>query len=689
MKYRHLLIACLAAAPVLGLHAHSQAASESPAWRPEELKRYEFGQSRAPLLQAEESVRQALNTPAQQAVMEKRLIELLQSEATVECKRFVCRQLYLVGSSQAVPVLASLLTDPALADMARYALERIPGPAVDTALRQALSQTQGRQKVGVVYSLGQRGDSLAVPGLIECLANADDAVARAAIAALEKVGGQTSVRALQEALSTASPARRPLLVDALLTWGAQLSAQGEKARADDIFRQFYQPSETQAVRMAALRGLVTLDPNNSFPLLLALLSSETDPLRPIAADHFRHWPGTELTRRAIAELPRLPTTAQALLLAALGDARDPAALPAAVAATQSSEAKVRVAALQAIGSLGGADQVPLLANFVASEQADQRAAAQANLNRLRGNAVDTRIIECLKQRDPKTQNELIRCLEARVARTAVPALLEIARAAEPALRERTHKALGALAQLGDLPALVQLATRAQPAAELAAAEDAIATACSHQPDKAKCVDIILAEYSAAPIPARAALLRLLGTLGHERGLAVVRKALSDDEPQLQDAALRVLAAWPSPEPADDLLRLAQQTDIPTRRALAIRGFIAMAGLPSLSNQERLGRYQRALAENLRPEEVKLVLGGLAAVPSPEAFRLAQKHLAEPAARAEAAAAMIRIAEALKGRSADTVAPGLQAILASGVEANLKTQAQKILNTLRPGPAPNR
>ena len=46
--------------------------------------------------------------------------------------------------------------------MARYALETIPDPSVDDALRDALGKLKGRPLLGVIGSLGVRRDAKAV-----------------------------------------------------------------------------------------------------------------------------------------------------------------------------------------------------------------------------------------------------------------------------------------------------------------------------------------------------------------------------------------------------------------------------------------------------------------------------------------------------------------------------------------------
>ena len=79
--------------------------------------------------------------------IEKEMVAFLGSDATFAAKQFVCEQLSLIGTSEAVPVLTHLMLDEETADIALFALQRIPDPAVDTALRQSLGAAPSRVNV--------------------------------------------------------------------------------------------------------------------------------------------------------------------------------------------------------------------------------------------------------------------------------------------------------------------------------------------------------------------------------------------------------------------------------------------------------------------------------------------------------------------------------------------------------------
>lgn len=128
-------------------------------------------------------------SPAQiMALPPARLIAILKDpKASAYAKAKACQRLAVVGDRTAVQALAPLLVDPQLSYYARFALEPIPGPSVDEALRTALGQVRGKLLVGVINSIGQRKDAKAINALALLLENADSEVASAANAALARI----------------------------------------------------------------------------------------------------------------------------------------------------------------------------------------------------------------------------------------------------------------------------------------------------------------------------------------------------------------------------------------------------------------------------------------------------------------------------------------------------------------------
>jgi type 1 glutamine amidotransferase len=96
---------------------------------------YKYGQSRDALAKLEELVHFVAPKPALRKQAASKLAAMLGSDTTVGCKKFLCRQLGLIGSGLEVPALARLLDDKELSFAARAALERIPGAEAAAVLR--------------------------------------------------------------------------------------------------------------------------------------------------------------------------------------------------------------------------------------------------------------------------------------------------------------------------------------------------------------------------------------------------------------------------------------------------------------------------------------------------------------------------------------------------------------------------
>jgi hypothetical protein len=147
------------------------------------------------------------------------------------------------------------------------------------------------------------------------------------------------------------------------------------------------------------------------------------------------------------------------------------------------------------------------------------------------------------------------------------------------------------------------------------------------------------------ISKRCLLYRTLGKIGDDSSLILLRVALQDPNPAVQDSAIRALADWPNPTPREDVLEIAQESKDLTHQVLALRGYVRMISLEKFKSPEAAVRsLETALALASRPEEKKLVLGALPDFACPEALALAESLLNVDGVREEAQAAVEKIKE---------------------------------------------
>ncbi len=218
------------------------------------LRNYKRGDDPEVLVPIEQAVKAVHGNPAARAALEQRLAVELGTPSSRDARAFVCRELAIIGSAASVPALTALLVDEDLSHRARNALERIPGPEADTALRDAIARTSGNVKIGIIHSIAVRRDPGSVPLLAKALAD-DSGAAVAAAKALGEIGTPEAARALEAFRGKGSGALRLAVADALLICAERLVASGERLRAAKLLEALTDASQAPHVRLAANRAL--------------------------------------------------------------------------------------------------------------------------------------------------------------------------------------------------------------------------------------------------------------------------------------------------------------------------------------------------------------------------------------------------------------------------------------------------
>ncbi len=240
---------------------------------------YDFGADNGPLIVISEQVKKAHGKPAARKALVGKLVAVLRSASPDGAKDFACRQLSILGTADEAPVLAAFLADEKLSHMARYALERIPGPGADAALRQSLGKVKGTLLIGVINSLGNRRDAAAVADLARLLHDSDAAVADAAAVALGKIG-PAAAKTLEQAMAGAATPIRPALADACLLLADQLAAVGKRPQATAIYDHLRKAKLPRALRIAAARGAILVRQADGAAMLVEQLKgSDAGPVR--------------------------------------------------------------------------------------------------------------------------------------------------------------------------------------------------------------------------------------------------------------------------------------------------------------------------------------------------------------------------------------------------------------------------
>jgi HEAT repeat protein len=609
------------------------------------IAKYEFGQSRESQTQLTDLMR-GLKGDAVKAI-EKKFLAFLKSGATAPGKQFICRQLSLIGSEESAETLAGMLSDPQTADMARFALERIPGAAVDEALRKSLEKSAGAAKVGIISTLGLRADKASVPVLQKLVYDSSADVASAAVTALGQIADPAATAALSEAKTKTTGELQMLVLDSYLSCGDRLEQAGKAAEAAKIYREIYEAKVPGVIRVAAFRGMVFCSKDQAGKIIVDVIQKGDPELKSVAFVLVNEIQKPEEIALVAAEVPKLPPASQVQLITALANRGHEAARAAVTECVKSPNEEVRVAAFKALAKLGNADCVLPLATAAASARGVERDAARETLYALRDPQADKTILDAIAKAEPAAKVELIRSIGERNIRSADAVLLAAAADADRKVRLEAFKVMQSAADESQLPAMLDLLVKVQTDTERVEAEKAVAAVCRRGGDATQYVDTLIAKMASAPTAGKSSLLTLLGQIGGEKAYSTLSTAIGDTDETIRDAAIRALAEFPDSRPTEALLVLSQNATKPANKIIGLRGYVRMIGLTQAATEDRVVMCEKAMALATRVEEKRLVLSAASRIPDEKAVAFVSKAAGDAQLAAEAKAAQTELDRLLK------------------------------------------
>lgn len=610
-----------------------------------QIAKYEFGQSRESQTQLTDLMK-GLQGDAIKAV-EKKFLAFLKSNASGPGKQFICRQLSLIGSEESAETLAAMLGDPQTADMSRFALERIPGAAVDEALRKGLDKATGAAKVGIISTLGLRGDKASVPVLQKLMYDSNADIASAAVTALGQIADPAATAALSEGKTKTTGDLQMQVLDAYLSCGDRLEQAGKADEAARIYREIYEAKVPGVIRVAAFRGMIFCAKDQAGKIIVEAIQKGDPELKSVAFVLVSEIEKPEEIALVAAELPKLPPASQVQLITALANRGQDTARAAVMDAVKSPNEEVRVAAYKALAKLGNADCVIALATAAATAKGAEREAARETLYTLRDPQADKTILDSIAKAEPATKVELIRSIAERNIRAADTALLAAAADPDRKVRLETFKVMQSVCDEDQLPAMLELLVKVQNDTERVEAEKAVAAACRRGGNPVKHVDALIAKMASAPVAGKASLLTLLGQIGGEKAYSTLSTAVSDADESIRDAAIRALAEFPDSRPTEVLLVMSQNATKPVNKIIGLRGYVRMIGLTQTTTEDLVAMCEKAMALATRVEEKRLVLSAASKIPDEKAVAFVSKAAADPQLAAEAKAAQTELDRLLK------------------------------------------
>jgi HEAT repeat protein len=660
----------------------SSAARAAAAMSPEDawkaLPKYEYGQDMTALLTIDGEVIRAMATPASRAACAAHLAAVLQaSETTPAAKQYACLQLRQVGTAAEVPLLAQLLAKPETSQMARYALESIPGAESLAALRAGLGSLQGELLRGVINSVAARKDAGSVARLIELSADKDPKVAAAAFWALGCIASPEAITSVADRVRQADvPTPNDVAVPGLRC-AAALVAGGSPEQARSLYEKLSQTGQATGTRRAALEGLLRLQQDRAEAIVMAWVDSGDADRRSVAMGHLASLSEKEI-EGLVARFAELPEAQQLVVLQIFGPRLGQKSLPLLMSAAKSDRPKLRLAAIRGLGTAAERSAIPLLVDSLAAG-GELTEAAERSLCALPREAVGGALLDALRRR-ADVRAPAIEVLKRLKYYEAIDPLVAMAAGTDA---KATKEALDGLRGIADpddtdISRLVKLLLTVE-GERREEVERTILIVCEKVPAGTDRVQPVLAVLAKVAPSASPTYLPLLGRLGGPKAAQMIDAALKSSEPAVKDAAVRGLCNWPSAEVAPRLWDLASHSDNKTYRQWALRAYVRVITLKSdRPEAQTFGMLKQAMQLAERPEEKHWILSRAATVRTMETVTWVAGYLDDPALAQTACRTIVALAHHrfLRHPNMDRFRPLLEKVIRTSADRTLVERAEK-------------
>lgn len=410
-----------------------------------------------------------------------------------------------------------------------------------------------------------------------------------------------------------------------------------------------------------------------------LLGRDDAEFRAIGLDAVRYGVrGAEATQAFAALLTPATAPRQAELISALATRGDAAALPAITAVLEpGADAAVRLAAIDALGRLGGGAEVPRLVPLLAG---DEQAAAERALVAVRGPEAAAAILAAARSADPAVRKRLFDVVAARRERAAISDLVAAAADDDPSIRAAAMRALAVLGGPDQVPGMVAGVLRAAAGGERDAAERSLLAVCRRAGSGAEATARFLAAFEAAAPGDREPLVPALGRIGGPGALAIVDGLVAASDPARRALGLKALVRWPDADVADRLLALIDKAADPAERDVLLAALIRIAPLPDnkLDDRRRLELLGKALALCRTDADRAKVVDRADAIRTVEALRFVVPYLDAPALAETACGSVVELAHhrALRDAHKEEFTKALDKVLATSKDAGVIDRAER-------------
>ncbi|MCP5064028.1 MAG: HEAT repeat domain-containing protein, partial [Ignavibacteriae bacterium] len=422
-----------------------------------EISTYEIGQDRSNITKFSQLVDSLSKGKENRAIAEENILDFLKTDATFASKQFACRELRIIGSEKSVSTLTEMLLEDKTTNIAKYALENIPGKVIDETLIKMLPKASKKVKLGIINTLAVRKSELSVSTFGDLLESEDSDISITAASALGKIANKECAKYLGKSLNTSNIPLKNVVLDSYLLCADELVKNNNDLEANKIYTELLNQNLSTSIKQSSLVGIINTSRNKSEEILKRI-NIEPNELKFIPISKIRELPENVNLNSYTELLSSLESTNQIQLLSVFEDRKDKSVKPFVLETLRSDIKQVRIASIRTLANIGDETDIIRLAKVAANETGDEANYARSALNLLNGNIVNQTIVTSIASSENKVKIELIKAVGTRSIKSALNNIIEYANSNDKKLQSETLSSMSEISGIEELPFLLNIIT---------------------------------------------------------------------------------------------------------------------------------------------------------------------------------------------------------------------------------------
>ncbi len=562
-------------------------------------------------------------------------------------KQFLIYQLQSVGKDESVDILKSYLDNEKLSGPAARALARIGTTNAGKALSQGLMMAKGSTQISIIEALGEAKISGAEKE-IEKTATSDDLhLRKVSLFALSEIAAPSSKNILESAAKKVAFIYDESDATAVyLKYLAHLVNNGTSSIAEraalEIIKSATKP-EQSATRSSALKIYSDSKKAASVPLLVQAMKTNDSKYRASALKLAQHYIGTSGSAPWLSVLNSSKPEVQAEIISMLGRTESKDVLNTVFKMLGSKDSKIKMAAIEAAGKIGGESAVAKFIPILKSGNAMEVAAVKSSLLTIKGAGVVNQLATVLPQLPTTSQPSVIEIIASRQASDKLAVVSSLLSSKNSAVKSAAFSALKYLATSNDLPQMFNLLDNVTDKIEIEATQKAIVSGINGLGSKEKQSATLLNQMASVPANKQINYLAVLASVGDKASLKSAVNAYNQGDASSKIGAIEALSAWSDASAAPELLVIAKNTSNAEELSAAIQGYVAAIKKSKTTSANKVIMLRDVMPLAKNAAQKRAILAELSKNQTFNAMLFAGKYLDDNDTKQVAARAVMNIA----------------------------------------------